>query len=118
MTLKQLQEKIQKDYEELVKEGEPYGWSYFLRHAYRYAHYNEVLDFFDNLEEEDFNEDWKDLIGEIKEEVNIIEGIYNSWLNYNHPEYYNFFEYGSFVDIVRYYFKKIYQRGANHGNYS
>lgn len=107
MTLKELQEKIRRDYEELVNKGNK-DYQYFLQHAYAFAHYNEIDDFFDNLEEENWKEDWKEVIGEIKEGVNIIEGIYNSWLNYNHPEYYNFFTYEDLIDIMKYYFKYIY----------
>ena len=107
MTLKELQEKIHKDYEELVNRGNE-DYKYFLQHAYAFAHYNEIDDFFDNLNGDEWEDNWTEIVGVIKEEVNIVEGIYDSWLNYNHPEYYNFFTYEDLIDIMKYYFKHIY----------
>lgn len=108
MKLKQFKDKIKKDYDELVALGNE-NWQYFLDNAYRFAHYNEIYDFVDNLDDDAWEDDgWAKTIGTIKGEVNIVEGIFKSWLNYNHPEYYNFFSYDDFYDIVKYYFKHNY----------
>lgn len=104
MELNQLLSKLDAEYEKLVSlnNGDP---KFFLNRAYEYAHYNEILDYFQNQEIDDFNEDWRDIIPDNAE--NIISGIWNSWLNYNHPEYYNFFTYEGLCDIMRDYFTHI-----------
>ena len=109
MTLKQFRKKVSKDYNELVKLGGQ-DWKYFLDNAYRFAHYNEIDDFANvHMDNDVWNEDgWDKITGEVKNDVNIVEGIYDSWLDYNHPEYYNFFSYDDFYDIVKYYFKHNY----------
>ena len=104
MTLKQLNEKLQKDFEELEKEGNG-DYHYFINHAYRFAHYNEIQDFFADMEEENYEEHWKDLVSECDLSGNTLDRIYTQWLNYNHPEYYNFFTYEGLVEILEYFFK-------------
>ena len=102
MTLEQFKDKLHKEYHELVVEGDE-KWTFFLNNAYQFAHYNEIVDYFDNMEEEDWEENWKEIVGEREEDV--LLGIWNSWLNYNHPEYYNFFTYEGLCDIMKYYFE-------------
>jgi len=102
MTLKDFVALLNKNYEELVAKGKE-DYHFFLKNAYEYAHYNEVVDYFENLDEEDWKNDWEELVGE--REGNVLTAIWNTWLNYNHPEYYNFFCYEGLVDILKYYFE-------------
>ena len=102
MTLKQFNEKLANEYNELVAKGNE-DYRFFLNNAYEYAHYNEIVDFFEYLDEEEYNENWRDLIGECTE--NVLTGVWNSWLNYNHPERFNFFCYEDLIDIIRYYLR-------------
>ena len=105
MTLEQLNKKLQHDYDKLVAEGNE-NYQYFLTHAYKYAHYNEVVDFFDQMDEEDYKDNWENKVSRcgFNENDNILDMIYNQWLNYNHPEYYNFFWYDSLYEILEYFF--------------
>lgn len=102
MTLENFNKKLMKEYEELVAKGKQ-DYHFFLDNAYEYAHYNEIISVFEYMEEEDWEENWKDLIGECEE--NVLTGIWEDWLNYNHPERYNFFCWEDLFDIIKYYFK-------------
>ena len=112
MTLQKLQAKLDLEFNELVDEG--LKWSiehdenesvYFIDHAYAFAHYNEVKAFFDNMEEEDYVNDWQGLI-EMKENEDILKGVYGDWLDYCHPERYNFFCYEDLTSIIRNYLRR------------
>ena len=104
--IKELQIKSKSDYKELIApflELEP---RIIIMHAYELAHYNEIADLFDNLDEDN---DWfSDIVieGLINYQGNILVRIYRSWLNYTHPERYNFFCFEDLIDIVRYEFKE------------
>lgn len=112
MTLKELNERLEQEYDALIEIG--MEWSkehdenesvYFIAHAYEFAHYNEIYYYFQDLEEEDYNNDWKELFDGIPDNLGIIRGVYLSWLNYNHPEYYNFFTYEDLISIIKYWLK-------------
>lgn len=112
MTLQELQNKLQKEYDELIQVG--LDWSiehdenehvYFVDKAYEFAHYNEIKYFFDNMEEKEYKEDWEELIENRKGE-DILQGIYNNWLDYAHPERYNFFAPEDLVGIIKDYLKQ------------
>ena len=111
MTLEELQAKIALEYEELIKVG--LEWSvehdenehvYFVDKAYEFAHYNEIKYFFDNMDEEDYLENWQELV-EGKEGEDILQGIYNYWLDFSHPERYNFFCYEDLIPIIKDWFE-------------
>ena len=104
MTLKQFNKKLEKDFESLENEGHK-DYHYFITHAYRFAHYNEIQDFFYQMDEEEYDEVWKDKVSKSDLSGNTLERIYNQWLNYNHPEYYNFFCYEGLTDILEYFFQ-------------
>lgn len=101
LTLEQFQERLHQEYDGLVALGNK-NYEFFLNKAYEYAHYNEIMDYFENMDEEDWKNDWQKLVGKRKE--NVLSGIWNCWLCYNHPEYYNFFTYEGLCDIMKYYF--------------
>ena len=112
MTLQELQAKLDLEFNELVEEG--MKWSieqdenesvYFINHAYEFAHYNEIKAFFDDMEEEDYANEWQDLI-ETKEGEDILKGVYKDWLDYRHPEGYNFFCYEDLISIIRNYLRR------------
>lgn len=112
MTLQKLQEKLNLEFNKLVEEG--MKWSvehdenesvYFINNAYAFAHYNEVQAFFDNMEEEDYNNDWKRLI-ESNKNKDILRGVYEDWLDYNHPERYNFFCLEDLTSIIINYLRR------------
>ena len=72
-----------------------------INNAYEIAHYNEIFDFFSNL---DSDEDWideDDLELIVNYQGNVVRRIWNIWLDYNHPENYNFFAFESFLDIIK-----------------
>ena len=106
MTLEELITKLEENHHELVEEGNE-SCEYFVNHAYEYAHYNEVLDFFEQMDEEDYKERWEEQVSacEFEEDDNILFMIYNQWLDYNHPEYHNFFCYEGLIEILEYFFK-------------
>ena len=110
MTLEELNAKLDLEYEDLVVQG--LKWSiehdenehvYFLEHAYEFAHYQEVKYFFENMTEEEYNENWKDLI-EANEGINLLQGIFQDWLNYE-TEWLNFFNPQDLETIIRSYLK-------------
>jgi len=113
MTLEELNKQIEQEYEKLIKKG--LDWSvehdenehvYFVNNAYEYAHYNEIQAYFDNMDDEEYNEDWKELIDECKCTDKILEGVYNDWLDYSHPERYNFFCYEDLKGIIKYWLER------------
>lgn len=112
MTLKELKKHLEKEYDSLVQEG--MDWSvehdenesvYFITHAYEFAHYNEIKNFFEEMEEEDFENDWKETVSECKRTDRIIQGIYRYWLDFAHPERFNFFCYEDLIDIIKDWFR-------------
>ena len=112
MTLDELIECLQKEYDILIQRG--LDWSvehdenehvYFLNHAYEYAHYNEILDFFENMDDHEFDEYWKEIVDGCKHTDTILRGIYEMWLDYSHPERYNFFCYEDLTGIIKDWFE-------------
>ena len=108
MTLEQLNKRLEKEMDEIIQEG--LDWSvehdenehvYFVNHAYEIAHYNEIQAYFEDMEETDFNNDWKELFDGLDPDIEIMKSIYRSWLDYSHPEYYNFFTYEGLIDIIK-----------------
>ena len=99
--IEELQARIRLDYKEVrlpFLKLEPRD---IIMHAYELAHYNEIADMFENLEEDN---DWFDdiVIGNIiNYQGNVFVKIYQSWLDYRHPEYYNFFAIEDLIDIVK-----------------
>ena len=112
MTLKQLNKEIQKEYDLLVQEG--LDWSiehdenehvYFINNAYKFAHYNEIQSYFENMDEEEYKEDWEELVNECKHTDMILQGVYDYWLDFSHPERFNFFCYEDLIQILKDWFK-------------
>lgn len=97
--LEKVRERIAKDYKPLVEECLKQDKLDIIHDAYRLAHYNEIADFFDNIDYEypPFDEEIFDNI--LNYEGNVIEKVWDSWLSYSHPERYNFFCYEDLVDI-------------------
>ena len=106
MTLKKLNARLEKEYDELIQEG--LDWSiendenehvYFINHANEFALYKEVKKFFVDMDEEDYERLLKKRIEQIKPSTKILRGIYNSWFDYEYP--YNFFDMEDLWTIVR-----------------
>lgn len=98
---KELQNRIQSDYEEYVKELIKNNPTDIINRAYEIAHYNEIVDVVcDVCDENDcpFDEEVIDKALECKR--NLLDIIYESWQGYNHPERYNFFCYEGIVEII------------------
>jgi len=105
--IKELQAKIRSDYEELIAPFLKLKPKEIINHAYELAHYNEIADLFENL---DVDSDWFDdtvIDNLINYQGNILIRIYRSWMNYAHPENYNFFTFEGLIDIIRYEFRRI-----------
>ena len=103
--LEKVQNKISKDWMKLIGTYAEATKEDIINDAYRIAHYNEVVDFFDCIDEEypPFDEEIFDHILAYKE--NVILKIWKDWLDYSHPERYNFFNYESLCDIIMWSFK-------------
>lgn len=111
-TLTQVLTKIENDYNDIQKEYQAKTKRQIIQDAYRLAHYNEVADFFDYIEVDDY-EDETDLPFSITAFENIakftgnaIKQIVDSFMDYSHPERYNFFEYECLLDIIEYAFTR------------
>ena len=103
--LEQVRERIAKDYKPLVEEYLKKEKIEIINDAYRLAHYNEIVDFFDNVDYEypPFDEEIFDRI--LNYEGNVILKVWESWLDYSHPERFNFFCYEDLTDIICWEFK-------------
>lgn len=103
-----LKEKIDTQYndwvESRIKQHTP---KQLIDNAYYYAHYNEVYDFIDSIDEdeEDCCFDEKTIDKMLSCDEDIMNRVFNTWICYNHPERYNFFTYEDLVDIIRYAFR-------------
>lgn len=102
--LDKVRDRIIKDYQSLVEEYLEEEKTDIINDAYRLAHYNEIADFFDNIDYEypPFREIIFDKI--LKYEGNIIVRVFESWLDYSHPERFNFFYYEDLAEIIEYAF--------------
>ena len=102
--LEKVQKRIEKDYQKIVEVMLELDKTDIINDAYRLAHYNEVADFFDCIDYEypPFEEDVFDHI--LKYDGNAIQRVWESWLEYCHPERYNFFTYEDLVGIISYAF--------------
>lgn len=99
---KALLERNEKDYNTLIESIKTVEQA--VNNAYKIAHYNEICDFiselFDNI---DFIERLeKHITLLLKTNLNIIEIVWDSWLDYSHPERYDFFDWDDLVDIIKY----------------
>lgn len=112
MTLEQFKEKLNTEYDMLVQRG--LDWSiehdenehvYFLNHAYEYAHYNEILAYFEDMEEDDWDENWRELVNKCIHTDRVLRGVYEFWLDFSHPERFNFFCYEDLISIIKDWFK-------------
>ena len=73
-----------------------------VRHSYWIACYCEILDFFENMDEEDWEETWEEIIGENPSPTTLEDAI-NCFQDFSHPEYYNLFCYEGLCDIIKAY---------------
>ena len=112
--LEKVQDRMAKDYKELVEQYLKNNTKQeIIDDAYRIAHYNEVVDFFDNIDyvHPPFGDYVFDHI--LKSKDNVILRVWNNWLNYSHSEYYNFFNYESLSEIIEWTFRKNWNRIRN-----
>lgn len=103
--MEKLVSRVSKDYEELMATFKMGGVEKCINNAYEIAHINEVYDLMEtieNWEESDSPFEIEDIEIILMNEDNLLTMVFNSWLNYNHPERYNFFTYEDLIDIVRY----------------
>jgi len=100
--LKQVYEKLDKDYQSVIKEYLNKDKVAIINDAYRIAHYNEIADYFDCVDAEypPFDDDVFDSI--LNRKDNIFEIVFQSWMSYSHPERYNFFSYEDLGGIIEY----------------
>lgn len=106
--IEKLIKKLEKDYEQITSEFRKLKKTKIINRAYELAHYNEVIDTIcDNIDIEDPPFDTATCKKALSYKGNLIKHIYNNWLDYNHPEHYNFFEYDSLIDICDYAFRNI-----------
>jgi hypothetical protein len=105
--IKLVQEKVEKDYNELLKPFYEREKEQLINDAYELAHYNEIAYFFENIEEDSI--DWSETILDniIDCKKNIVGEIWDSWRNYNHPERYNFFTWEDLSEIISWEFSRI-----------
>ena len=95
-------DKLEEDYSSIVRDLLTKDKIDIINNAYAIAHYNEIVDVFDGLDEYSclWDEELFDKILNTKE--NILIKVWDSWLNYSHPERYNFFCYEDLIDIIEY----------------
>lgn len=103
--MNKLSERINREYEELIATFKIGGVEDCINNAYQIAHINEMYDIMNIVE--DWSEDEspftvKDIEAILKNEDNLFSMVWNSWLGYNHPESFNFFNYEDLIDIIRY----------------
>ena len=103
--LEKVLERIAKDYKPLIQEYLTKQPIDIINDAYRLAHYNEIADFFDSIDNEypPFDEEIFDNI--LKYKGNVILKVWESWLDYSHPERFNFFCYEDLADIISWEFR-------------
>lgn len=101
-------DKIEKDYENAIsnllatKRENETERDFLIRNAYMVAHYNEIDSFFCDVDYDDFFDEEEELLEKIiNSNKNTIEHIYQNWLDYCHPERYNFFCYECLWDIIK-----------------
>ena len=97
--VRKVKERVAKEYEEYAKNIVAYGKTDIMNKAYEIAHYNEICDFFDGIDE-CLPFDIKIFQNMLVYEGGILDKIWYGWLNYNHPERYNFFCYEDLCDII------------------
>jgi hypothetical protein len=107
-TLEQLLKRVEEDYTQLIDNERAQGIQHVIDNAYAIAHYNEVYDFCVdcylgcNYEDEALEFATDEAVNELlKRDENLVKRVYEDWLNYNHPERYNFFCYEDLTDIIR-----------------
>lgn len=98
--------KIEHDYNEIYSEMLEKSKGELINSAYELAHYNEIVNICDCLSDNE-EDGWSPFNKEEYQEMadrkdNILKVVWESWLNYSHPERYNFFEYESLIDIISY----------------
>lgn len=104
--IKKLAKKNERDYIEIDTEFKKLKKVEIMLKAYELAHYNEITDFIDSVcDHNDDDEDDYLLDKEVIEEIvnyegNFIKRVWKDWLDYNHPERYNFFCWEDLAEII------------------
>ena len=78
MTLEELQKKLKEEANEELQKTLGNKDAYLLAYAKKFAFYNEVINFFDEMDENDFNEDWATDFESIKNE-RILRRAFEFW---------------------------------------
>ena len=98
----ELLKRNEKDYNTLIESIKTVEQA--INNAYKIAHYNEIYEFINTLFDSIYfiEKLEKHIALLLKTNLNIIEIVWDSWLSYNHPERYNFFDWDDLFDIVKY----------------
>ena len=98
-------DKVHNEYLDYFDELKKLDKEEIINKAYEIAHYNEVDDFFCNIDTEYPPFDIFIFENMLKYDGRIIEKVWEGWLDYSHPERFNFFCYEDLTDIVLWEFK-------------
>lgn len=102
--LEQFKKRVEKDYNELINKFKGLEKSTIINSAYEIACYNEIADLCDDEDTDYLMLDERTIDLMISFEGNTIQKIWVSWLNYRHPERYNFFTREDLIGIINYAF--------------
>ena len=97
-------QKVQKDVEQIEKRYLEQGAEVVLLNAYKLTFVNEFSNICEILGEDDYDLDYE-LLATYK--GNVAEALFEEWLGYNHPEYYNFCTFEGMYDIVQNFIKNL-----------
>ena len=108
--LTQFKARVQKDYNELINKFKKLGISSVVNSAYEIACYNEIADLCDDEDIDYSMLDERTIDLMISFEGNTVQKIWVNWLNYRHPERYNFFVREDLIGIIDYAFLGEYSK--------
>lgn len=104
--IEELKRRFREDYDSLIQEALKEEKEEIVKSAYYLAHLNEIDAYIEEIDEEDppFKNDtidrMLDFVG------NVLLRVWYDWLDYNHPENFNFFDWAQLGEIISYAFRK------------
>lgn len=98
-------DKISKDYWAIIDLELEKDKRDIIANAYELSHYAELYDLLSCIYPKDFKDNIELWTKIYNCEENVYKKIYDDWLDYEHPERYNFFCYEDLIEIVQYTFR-------------
>lgn len=110
INLEKFNKRLSKEFKDILKKAKEQAKKqgvklvdYIIEYSYMFACYHEVIDLFQYMDEEEYEEDFQQLVEGLKPLL-VLESIYNDYREHYDPENVNFFCYADLKNIIQHFF--------------